>query len=255
MSQGQVVKSVGRAVAILRSFSLEEPELSVTLLSRRLNIHKSTVSRLLSTLESESLVDRDPETGRYRLGVGLIELASLVVLHTDLRQVARPLLRQLAEDTQETVNLAVLSGDVVINIEQMLPNKRQVKNIGWVGRRTPLHCVSTGKALLAYQPEEEIAHIIAKGLPRYTDKTITDPDQLREELMKVRRQGYAIGSEELELGLNAVAAPVRNHEGEVIAAVSVSGPSYRISLQKIPELAELVKQTAGQVSRQLGYPA
>jgi len=249
------IQSVERAIAILTAFDIDKPELGVIELSKMLALHKSTVSRLLATLEKGGLVEQNPVTGKYRLGVTLIGLAGLVVALADVRKIARPLLRQLAEETQETVNLAVLDRGEVTNIEQMLPNKRQVKNIGWVGRRTPLHCVSTGKVLLAYQPEEEIDRIIAQGLLRCTDKTTTDPRRLREELVKVRQQGYATGLEELEEGLNAVAAPVRDHTGKVIAVISVSGPSYRVSPQKIPELVELVKQTAKQLSRQLGYLA
>jgi DNA-binding IclR family transcriptional regulator len=148
-----LIKSVEKAIAILKAFTIERPELSVTELSQELILHKSTVSRLLSTLEEGNLVEQNPETGKYRLGVALIGLGALVIAHTDVREIARSLLRQLAQETQETVNLAVLDGDEVINIEQMLPETRQVKNIGWVGRRTPLHCVATGKVLLAYQPQ------------------------------------------------------------------------------------------------------
>jgi len=252
-SQSSLIRSVEKAIAILKAFTIEKPELSVTELSQELALHKSTVSRLLTTLEKGGLVQQNPETGKYRLGVALIGLAGLVVAHADVREIARSLLRQLAQETQETVNLAVLDGDEVINIEQMLPDKRQVKNIGWVGRRTPLHCVSTGKVLLAYRSEQEIEQIIAKGLSHRTDKTITDPRRLREELANIRRRGYATGLEELEEGLNAVAAPIRNHEGEVIAAVSVSGPSYRVSPEKIPALAELTVRTAEEISRQLGF--
>jgi len=254
VSQGQVVKSVRRAVAILRSFSLEEPELSVTYLSRRLNVHKSTISRLLSTLEAEGLVDRNPETGHYRLGVGLIELAGLVMLHRDLRQAARPLLRQLADQTQETVNLAVRDDDEAINIEQVAPHGRRVLNIGWVGRRTPLHASSTGKVLLAYLPEAELDALLQKPLARFTEYTITDVQALRAELALVRQRGYATGLEELEIGLNAVAAPVRDHTGRVIATASAAGPSYRFSRQHIEEeAAAQVVACAERISRALGF--
>ena len=238
-SQSSLIKSVEKAIAILNAFTIERPELSVTELSQQLALHKSTVSRLLSTLEGGGLVEQNPETGKYHLGAALLGLGALVRAHADMREIARPHLRQLAQEAQETVNLAVLDGDEVINIKQILPQKRQVKNIGWVGGRTPPHCVSTGKVLLAYRPQEDVGRIIAQGLPCRTDKTITDPGRLREELANIRQRGYATGLEELEEGLNAVAAPVRDHTGEVLAAVSVSGPSYRVSLEKISELADL----------------
>ena len=250
--QASSIKSVERAIAILKAFGIEKPELGVIELSKMLALHKSTVSRSLATLEKGGLVERNPETGKYRLAVALMCLGALVVAHADLQEIARPLLRQLAREIQETVNLAVLDGDEVINIEEMLPDNRQVRSTGWVGRRAPLNCGSTGKVLLAYQPEEEIEQIIAKGLPPRTDKTITDPGRLREELAKIRQKGYATTLEEFEEGLNAVAAPVRDYTGRVIAAVSVSGPSYRVSLERISELAELVMRIAEEISRRLG---
>jgi len=254
MSHGEEVKSVRRAVAILRCFSLNEPELGVTELSRRLDVHKSTVSRLLSTLEAEGLVDRNPETGRYRLGVGLIGLAGLVMLHADLRQAARPCLHQLAEQAQETVNLAVRDQDSAINVEHVVPHGRRVLNIGWVGRSTPLHASSTGKVLLAYLPEEELAALLREPLVPFTEHTITDAQALRGELAIVRQRGYATGLEELEIGLNAIAVPVRDHSGQVIATVSVAGPSYRFSRERIFGAAvDQVTACAERISHALGY--
>lgn len=252
--QEATVQSVGRAIAILRAFDSHQPELGVTELSGKLGLNKTTVYRLLTSLQRGGLVDQNPETGKYRLGIGLVSLAGLVLEHIDVRQVARPYLRALAEKTEETVTLSVLANGEVVNIERV-PSPRMVTNVGWVGRRMLPHCVSSGKALLAYLPEHEVESILARGLPRFTDKTITDPARLREELKKVRLQGYAVAQEELEEGLNAVAAPIRNHEGEAIAAVSVSGPSFRLSPEKIPRLAKLTKQTADEISRHLGYVA
>ncbi|MGD1996627.1 MAG: IclR family transcriptional regulator [Anaerolineae bacterium] len=254
MRKDRAVKTVGRAIDLLRSFSLEEPELGVTELSKRLDVHKSTVSRLLSTLEEEDLVYRNSETGRYRLGVGLIELAGLVVLRADLRRVARPMLRQLADQTQETVNLTVRDSGEAINVDQVSPHGRRVLNIGWVGRRTPLHASSTGKVLLAYLPDEELDALLEGPLPRYTEHTITHAAVLREQLAVVRRRGYAVGLEELEIGLNAVAAPVRDHTGQVVASVSAAGPSYRFSRERIEgEVAAEVMACTGRISRALGF--
>jgi DNA-binding IclR family transcriptional regulator len=115
------------------------------------------------------------------------------------------------------------------------------------------HCISSGKALLAYLPQQWLERILTKGLPRFTEKTITDPILLREELKRVRQQGYAVAQEELEAGLSAVAAPIWNHEGQVVAAISVSGPSFRLSSEKLPELAELARRNANEISYQLGY--
>ncbi len=236
----------------MKAFSEEEPELGVTELSQRLELPKSTVYRLLASLQRGGLVDQDPETEKYRLGIELVRLAGLVLKQIDVRQIARPYLHSLAETSEETVNLTVLTGDgKVINIDG-IPSPRMVRNVGWIGREMLPHCISSGKVLLAYLPQQQLERILAKGLPRFTDKTITDPVRLQEELNQVRQQGYAVAQEELEVGLSAVAAPIRNHEGTVIAVISVSGPSFRLS-EKISELAQLTKRTADEISYQLGY--
>jgi DNA-binding IclR family transcriptional regulator len=263
--QASTLRSVDRAITVLKAFSEEEPELGVTELSQRLELPKSTVYRLLASLQQEGVVDQDPETEKYRLGIELVRLAGLVLKQIDVRQVARPYLQFLGEVSKETVNLSVLTGDgKVINIDG-ISSPRMVRNVGWIGREMLPHCISGGKALLAYLPQQRLERILAKGpvlssvlsevkgLQRFTEKTITDPIRLQEELKRVRQQGYAVAQEELEVGLSAVAAPIWNHEGEVIAAVSVSGPSFRLSSEKIPELAELTKQTANKISHQLGY--
>jgi DNA-binding IclR family transcriptional regulator len=254
MARGDEVKSVKRAVALLRCFSLDEPELGVTELGKRLGIHKSTVSRLLSTLEGEGLVNRNPETGRYRLGVGLISLAGLVMAHANLRQVAGPLLHELAEQTQETVDLAVRERNRAVNVEHIVLHRRRVLNIGWVGRSTPLHASSTGKVLLAYLPEEELDRLLVRPLRRFTEHTITDVSALRDELANVRQRGYATGLEELEIGLHALAVPVRDHSGRVIAAISVAGPSYRFTRQRmLGDVKEQATDCAMGVSQALGF--
>lgn len=246
------VESLQKAISVLKAFTITEPELGVNELSRRLGLHKSTVSRILFTLEQGGLIERNPETGKCRLGVGLIALAGLVIRHTEVREAARLHLQWLADTTGETVNLTVLDGDEAINLEH-IPSPRMVKHIGWVGRRTPLHCTSTGKLLLAHMPKDLIERHLAKPLHIHTRFTITDADRLREMLARIRQEGYAVGQEELEEGLNAVAAPVRDHQGRVVAAVSVSGPSYRVSPERFPELAEQVREGGRRISTQLGH--
>ena len=245
-----MIGSVRRAIALLRCFTAAEPELSVTQLSRKLGVHKSTVSRILATLRAEGLVDRNPATGEYRLGLGLLELSGLVALHADMRQVARPFLRRLSEATRETVNLAVLEGNESLNIEQAVSHHRRVTGFGWVGRKTPLHASSTGKVLLANLP---VALAELKFTP-LTHSTITEVETMHEELDEIRERGYATGLEELEVGLHAVAAPVRDHSGEVVAAISVTGPSPRLSEWRIhQEVAPQVISCAVQISEALGY--
>jgi DNA-binding IclR family transcriptional regulator len=248
------IRSVERAMAILRAFGHREPELGVTELSRRLDLHKSTVSRLLGTMEQGGLVERNPDTGRYRLGLELLALAGQVARHGDLRSLARPHLEILAAGAGETANLAVLHQGVALNVEQFVPGDRQIRDIGWVGRRTPLHATSTGKVLLAYLPVDERTALLANlSYVRYTERTITDPGCLVAELAAVAAQGFAIGAEELELGLNSVAAPVRDRSGLVTAAVSVSGPAYRVTPERLPALTRQVLVAAERISTATGW--
>jgi DNA-binding IclR family transcriptional regulator len=251
--RGSNVQSVERAIAILKSFSTERPDRGVAELGRELGLHKSTVSRLMQTLERGGLLARVPETKRYRLGIDLIGLASQVVSYLDVREVARPLLRRLAEDCQESVNLVVLDGGHVINLEQFVPAARQVKNIGQVGRRMCAHCTAAGKVMLAHLPPVKLDKVLADELIRFTVNTITDPDELRQELAQVREQGYAVAREELEDGLNAVAAPFYDHTGQAVAAATIAGPAYRVPPDIFSHLAGQLVEVTDRVSRQLGY--
>lgn len=252
-SSGASLQSVERAITILKSFSLQKPERGVSELSRELGLHKSTVSRLMRTLEHGGLLARNPDTERYRLGVDLIGLASQVVSYMDVREVARPLLRELAEACQETVNLSVLDGGRVVNLEQFVPQSRRIRNVGRVGRRMYVHCTAAGKVFLAYRSPDIVDRLLSRPLARFTPRTVTDPEKLRAEADKVRRQGYAIVQEELEEGLNVVAAPVRDHTGQVVAAVSVAGPVFRVTSDLLPELARQVVEVSSEISQQLGY--
>jgi DNA-binding IclR family transcriptional regulator len=247
------VQSVERAIAILKSFSLERPERGVSELSREIGLHKSTVSRLMKTLEHGGLLSRNPESERYRLGLDLIGLSAQVISFVDVRQVARPFLRELAETCKETVNLSVLDAGQVVNLEQFVPPMRRIKNVGRVGRRMPPHCTAAGKVLLAYLPEEELEQVLQTDLQRFTPHTITDPVKLQQELDQVRRDGYATVREELEEGLNVVAGPVYDHTGQATASVSVAGPAYRVTPELLPHLADQVLGTVATISEQLGY--
>jgi DNA-binding IclR family transcriptional regulator len=251
--QGSGVQSVERAIAILKSFSIERPERGVGELGRELGLHKSTVSRLMQTLERGRLLARNPETKRYRLGLDLIGLASQVVSFMDIREVARPFLRQLAEDCQESVNLVVLEDGQVVNLEQFIPEARQVKDIGRVGRRMCAHCTAAGKVMLAYLSSANLDKVLVGELLKFTVNTITDPDKLRQELVQARERGYALAREELEDGLNAIAAPIYDHSGQAVAAVSISGPAYRVPPDMFSHLADRLVKVADRISRQLGY--
>jgi len=245
------VQSLDRALEILRLLGTE-PEMRVTDLARRLEVHKSTVFRLLATLQEHGLFEETPTTEKYRLGYGLVRLAGAVVAELDLARASRSVLEELATRTGETVNLAILQGDQVVNIDQIAaPNL--VVNVNWVGKQTPLHATSNGKVLLAYLSEDERRRLLDRSLPRLTPRTITDPRILEKQLHRVLTDGYAFTLEELELGLNAVAAPVYAADGRVQAAVSVAGPSYRVTPQRLSDLGEMTKDAAAAISRRMGY--
>jgi DNA-binding IclR family transcriptional regulator len=247
------VQSLSRAVAILRVFSHEVTELGVTEIARRVGLHKSTTFRLLGTLIAEGLVAQDRETGRYRLDIGLLELSSNVQLHIDVRQAARPYLQPLAQKLGGTLNLAVLDAGMSINLEQAVPRGFLVNSYGWVGRRTPLHATSTGKVLLAWLAPTEVEANVTEPLESFTPSTITSLDALLGELEAVQQAGYSIGHEEYEVGLNAVAAPLRDRTGNVTAALSVSGPSYRLSPDDFETASLIITEAASSISRELGY--
>jgi IclR family transcriptional regulator, acetate operon repressor len=245
------VQSVSRALSILEELA-DEGDLGVTEVGRRLGVHKATASRLLSTLAEYGLVQRDATTDKYRLGIGLMHLAGSAQAGLDLVQQARPVLETLAERTRETVNLGVLDGDRVMHIDQ-IAGTRSIVSVSWVGRRTPPHATANGKVLLAALPVAELERRLAAPLEARTANTIVDPARLREQLVGVRARGYAQTIEELEEGLNAVAAPVRRSDGEVMAAVSVAGPAFRLRPVELPRVARLTIDAADAISRRLGY--
>jgi IclR family transcriptional regulator, acetate operon repressor len=244
-----VLQSVDRALLILEQLS-KGPS-SVTELGDALGLHKSTAFRLLATLEQRGFVTQEADRGKYRLGRMLVHLAAAVRLDLDLIQLARPICERLSLTTQETVNIAVLEKHEVVNIDQVIGSSGVV-SINWVGRRNPVVCTSTGKVLLAFLPEVERQRI-TKKLEPCTEHSIQDLNVLSQQLQDIRQTGYGYTLEELELGLNAVAAPIWSFKGEAIASLCVSGPSYRVSKERIAELGELTKQAGLEVSERLGY--
>ena len=248
---GGSLQSVNRALTALELVA-DAGELGVSELGRQLGVHKATASRLAAVLAERGLLERDPLTERYRIGFGLVRLAGAAMSGLDLVRLARPILETLAERAREASNLGVRSGDDVVYVDQ-ISGSRSIVTVSWVGRRTPLHCTSNGKVLLAFAEEADRERILAEPFPTYTEHTVTDPDALRHELDAVRKRGYAQALEELEEGLNAVAAPVRQADGRVIAALGVSGPAFRMHAVDVPRLGLLTAEAAQAVSRQLGY--
>jgi DNA-binding IclR family transcriptional regulator len=246
------IGSVEKAISLLKILGDGNPEAGVTELARQLNVHKSTVSRLLATLERQGLVERNPDTEKFRLGFELVRLAGHVARHGELIELARPALDALSAATGETINVALPDDDQVINIFQ-ISSRHLVKDTNWTGRRTPYHCTANGKALLAGLPAGEAARRLPARLERYTPRTIVDRTELLAQLAQARAVGYATAIEELEVGLVAISAPVRDASGATVAAVAVSGPAYRIAAERVAELAGQVVRAADDISMRLGW--
>lgn len=248
ISDKSTFQAVHRAAQALACFTPDEPSQSVTSISKRLGIHKSTTSRLLATLEEEGFVRRDPSSRSYVLGYRLLELATVLLDGIELREVARPYLTDIWVKSQETVNMAVLDGDTVLNVD-LLPSPQPIQYVGVVGRRTPFHCTATGKILLATEGADFFERVVAQGLDQYTRQTIVAVDRLKEEIASTRQRGFSIVKDEFQEGVTAVAAPILNGSGKGIAAISVAGPSNRLSDLEIERYGKMLIEAAVKISR------
>jgi DNA-binding IclR family transcriptional regulator len=225
----------------------------VSELAVELDVHKSTIFRLLGALESHGLVDQVEDRGKYRLGFGLVRLAGAVSARMDITAQARPVAARLSNDIGETVNIAVLNEHFAVNVDQAL-GPASVSALNWVGRQTPLHATSSGKVLLAHADPADRARLVkATGLDAHTARTITDAAELDRQLQGILDQGYATTLSEYEEGLNAIAVPVWDAHGAVVAALSASGPSYRFTSDRMEGLVPRMKDAAEQISQRLGY--
>lgn len=246
-----LVQSVDRALSVLEILA-KRGVAGVTEIAGELGVHKSTASRLVAVLESRGFVEQLADRGKYRLGFGIARLAGALTVQRDLAHEGRKACEALATDVGETVNVAILDADRVINISEVRGSSAVAVH-NWVGQSTPPHATSSGKVLLAFTPELDLCALLGRRLEQYTERTVTDLNVLAHELDEVREQGWAATQEEYEIGLNALAAPVRDHQGRVVAAVSVSGPSYRLTLDRFLPVVERLRAAASDVSRRLGH--
>jgi DNA-binding IclR family transcriptional regulator len=247
------VRVIDRAVGILRCLAFERSGLSGTELAAAVGISKGTAHRLLSSLADQRLVQQDPLTKRYRLGLGLFELGNQVLAHLQPVEVAKPYLERLVEETGETANMAVMDGGMALYVAKV-ECSFSVRIGSMVGLRQPCHCTGLGKVLLAYHADGDGSQPGAGGLSRRTERTIVDVEHLRQELELVTGLGYALDDQEFEDGLRCIAAPVRDHTDSVIAAVSVSGPTSRITDDVVDGFAHKVVCVARDISSALGSP-
>ena len=244
------VQSVERALDILEFLSRSEGELGVSEIGSATGLAAGTAHRLLGTLASRGYIHKNPRTRRY--GLGLKSLTLAITTRERLTPLARPFLEKLARTSQETANLAILECNSMMYVDQVSPPSRMLRIFTEPGNRVPLHSSGTGKVLLAYQPPRLIDFIIGRaGLTRQTSTTITDPGQLRSELRKIRRDGYAIDHEEQEEGVRCLAAPVFGPDGEIFASISLSGPASRLDGRRVDKLVPDIKEIAADLSHAL----
>lgn len=247
------MKSLKKAIEVLEALAKRENGIGISRLSRELNLPKSTIHQILSTFKSVRFVDQNPENKKYYLGLRIFELGNVVQSQLQLGKIAHPYLYNLSRKTNETTYLVILENDRIVYID-CVESMARLRARPVFGERVPLHCTSVGKAIMAYLPEEKVNEIIHEdGLERFTENTITDPQVLKRELKEIRKRGYAIDNTEHEEGIRCVGAPIRNHQKEVFAAISVSGPSQRFDRSRMLARAKLVIETAEEISGKMGY--
>ena len=245
-------QAVLRAIALLKAFTGDKPEMDLPDLADQVDLTRTTTHRLLSALESEDLVAKDPLTHDYRLGPAAIALGSRALRTNDLRNIARPYLESLAARTRETATLEVLVDGRMLILDEVL-GAHLVGTTPSVGTAWAIHATSTGKVLLAHLTETDRKKLLKKPLTRYTPRTITNCGKLRKEFEQARQRGYAIAAEELEEGYVAVGAAVTGPLGNPVGSLSVGGPSVRLKRDQLSELRKLVTAAARKVSIRLGY--
>jgi IclR family KDG regulon transcriptional repressor len=247
------VQSVDRALYILELLKEHNDGLGITELANRMDVAKSTVHRLLTSLKNQGYVRQDPLTERYLLGLKLIELGSIVTQSLEIRKIAKPILNQLVQETGETSHLVILEDGEVVYIEK-IESPYTIRMYSLIGKRAPVHCTGVGKAIIAYLPEEQVRRIVVqRGLKKFTENTITSLDDLLLHLQEIRANGYSLDREEHESGICCVAAPILNHNGEAVAGVSVAGPTMRMNEEKLTFCKDRVVFYAREISKHLGY--
>lgn len=239
---------------VLEALSSRRVPTGISDLAHQVGLHVSTVHRLLSTLVDRGYVRQDPETSRYHLGSRVFALASAADVHLDVRLVARPFLERLMRAAAETANLTIATESEVVYIDQV-ESAQLVKMFTQTGMRAPLYCTGCGKIFLAHRPAEAIESLLGRPFERHTSRTIVARPALEAELERIRKDGYAVDDEEMEEGVRCIAVPVYDRRSHVAAALSVSGPTTRMTMQRVAALAPVAKGIALEFSQALGYQA
>jgi IclR family KDG regulon transcriptional repressor len=246
------VRAVERALLILDCFDSENPERGITDIAQVVGLHKATAHRIVTTLVNYGFLERAVDGQKYRLGLELANLGFKVIRRMNLRREALPYMEQLVHEWDEACDLSMFDQGTVFYVE-VLRGNHALTIAAAVGQRLPAHCTASGKVFLAHLPAGELELILNQELVSYTDNTITSSESLLEQMETIRDQGYAIDNEEFEVGIIAVAAPIINRSGKVVAAIGCPCPTSRMTPERITQLAEAFKETAQAISHRMGY--
>jgi len=249
------MKSLKKIVKILDYLSDVKRDVGITELSLELNLPKSTVHRILKDLSKYSIVERENDTSRYKIGLRMLKYSNSLLRSLDLRQIAKPILKRVCNETKETTFLTVWRNEQGICIDSISSTRNSNTHLFVeISREMPIHCTASSKVLLANQPIEDINRIISKNpLLKYTPNTITEPGKLIIDLLEIKDKGYAICNEELEEGIKAIAAPIKNIDGKAIASITITGLAKRMSSDNIETLVKIIIDSAREISEKLGY--
>ena len=250
-----IIQAVSHALDLLEQFHDDVDELGVTELSKRLRLHKNNVFRLLATLESRGYIEQNKATENYRLGLKALELGQTFIKQMGLLRQAKPILEDIVATCNETAYVAIYKENHIVYLD-VVETSLTVRVVSRVGSRLPAYCTASGKVHMAHMTEEELEVLLdSVNLVQHTPTTIISPDSISAEMEKVREQGYAFDDEELDLGVRCIAAPIRDYTRRIVGAVSISGPTMRVSNARTEsELVPLVLKASAELSTRLGYP-
>ena len=246
------VRAVERALQIMECFDDQYPERGISEIAQAVGLHKATAYRIVTTLVNYGYLEWVAENQKYRLGLELTNLGFKVIRRMDLRREALPYMKEIVKEWDETCDLSIFDQGKVFYIEILRGNHALTISAA-VGQRLPAHCTASGKLFLAFLPEAELNDILSQPMDTYTDNTVTSRDELFSQLESIRNQGYSVDYEEYELGVCALAAPIFNRRGTVIAAIGSPSPTSRMTPERITEIAAAFKNAAQAISRRMGY--
>ena len=253
-SSEYTVQSLDRAIDILEVLATEKTGCGITLMAQKTGLHKSTVHRLLNSLLQRGYVEKEPGGDNYQLGMKILFLGSAILDRMDIRRIAKPFLEELSKHTREVVHLAILDAGETVYIDKVEGTDSSIRMYSQIGKRGPVHCTGVGKVLLSGLEDSEVEAILnEKGMPKYTENTISDMHAFKKHMEKVRLLGYALDEREHEEGIRCVAVPIYDRKGRIIAAISVSGPIMRFSEERVMDLIDVIIKVSRDISYQLGY--